>query len=69
MSFRSFQVRDVSSYYNNEPTFDVVYHDDEHGVVRYSDSVWSSHFAAEQEADRLERSKAAPTHWEVAADA
>lgn len=69
MSIRRFQVRDVSSQFNNEPTFDVLYHDDEHRVVRHSESVWSSKFAAEQEANRLERSKVAPTHWEVAADA
>lgn len=61
---RRFQVRDISAQYGG-PTFDLVFHDAESSVVRYSEAVWDSEAQARVEAERLEASHVCPVHWEV----
>jgi len=63
-SCRRFQVRDISAQYGG-PTFDLVFHDAESSVVRYSEAVWDSKAQAQVEAERLEASRACPVHWDV----
>ncbi|MBB3105419.1 hypothetical protein [Azomonas macrocytogenes] len=59
-----FLVRDVSDHYGT-PTFDLLYHDLENGVLRCSEQVWDSSAQAEIDAERLANSQLAPLHWEV----
>ncbi len=61
---RRFQVRDISSSYAG-PAFDLVFHDDEHKVERYSEAIWNSEHDATVEAERLEAAELRPTHWDV----
>lgn len=59
-----FYVRDISNEYA-APTFDLIFRDQEHGVERCSDSVWSSHEQASVAAEALERADRRPVHWGV----
>lgn len=59
-----FEVRDISDQYSS-PTFDLIFRDQEHGVKRCSDSVWSSHEQASLAAEALEDSNRRPVHWGV----
>ena len=61
---RRFQVRDVSAYYD-EPAFDVIFHDDENGVERYSIEMWDTHKDAAKAADLHEARADRPTDWDV----
>jgi hypothetical protein len=61
---RRFQVRDISSAYG-VLTFDVVFCDDEFGVVRCSESVYDCHAQAVSVAEMLEQHRATPLHWAV----
>lgn len=59
-----FVVRDISDQYE-APTFDLIFRDQEHGVERCSDSVWSSHEQASVAAEALEKADRRPVHWGV----
>jgi hypothetical protein len=59
-----FVVRDISDQYE-APTFDLIFRDQEHGVERCSDSVWSSHEQALVAAEALEKADRRPVHWGV----
>ncbi|GLE84057.1 hypothetical protein VNPA120661_43770 [Pseudomonas aeruginosa] len=59
-----FVVRDISAQYE-APTFDLIFRDQEHGVERCSDSVWSSHEQASLAAEALEKAGRRPVHWGV----
>lgn len=61
---RRFQVRDISQSYDG-PTFDVIFHDDEYGVERYSEAIWSTRAEAQAAADQLEAAGKRPTHWDI----
>ncbi|GAB3485260.1 hypothetical protein GCM10027398_45200 [Azotobacter salinestris] len=61
---RRFEVRDISAQYGG-PTFDLVFHDAESRVVRYSEAVWDSEALALAEAERLEDTQACPVHWDA----
>ncbi|MFC0709527.1 hypothetical protein [Azorhizophilus paspali] len=61
---RRFQVRDISAQYSG-PTFDLIFHDTESKVIRYSEAIWDSEALALAEADRLEKSQAHPVHWDA----
>lgn len=61
---KRFIVRDISDQYET-PTFDMIFRDQEHGVERCSDSVWSSHEQASVAAEALEKADRRPVHWGV----
>ncbi|WP_047229933.1 hypothetical protein [Pseudomonas brassicacearum] len=61
---KRFIVRDISDQYET-PTFDLIFRDQEHGVERCSDSVWSSHEQASVAAEALEKADRRPVHWGV----
>lgn len=63
-SRRRFQVRDISGHYD-EPTFDIIFHDDENGVERYSEAVWNCKEQAVLEAERFDEAQLRPVHWEI----
>lgn len=59
-----FQVRDLSEHYDS-PTFDIIFHDRENGVERYSEAIWTSPEQATIEAKRLDEAQLRPVHWDV----
>lgn len=59
-----FSVRDISAQYD-APTFDLIFRDQEHGVARCSDSVWSSFEQASVAAEALQQADRRPFHWGV----
>lgn len=59
-----FVVRDISDQYET-PTFELIFRDQEHGVERGSDSVWSSHEQASLAAEALDKADRRPVHWGV----
>lgn len=64
---RKFQVRDVSSFFckDNRPAFDIVFHDDESRVQRYSDKTYHSKDDAEVVMNDYEVKNYRPTHWVI----
>ena len=64
IEYERFVVRDISDQYE-APTFDLIFRDQEHGVERCSDSVWSSHEQASVAAEALEKADRHPVHWGV----
>ncbi|SEJ51289.1 hypothetical protein SAMN04244579_04648 [Azotobacter beijerinckii] len=61
---RRFSVRDLSERYDS-PTFDIIFHDRENGVERYSEAIWTSPEQAAIEAKRLDEAQLRPVHWDI----
>lgn len=59
-----FVVRDISDQYQ-APTFDLIFRDQEHGVERCSDSVWSTYEQASAAAGAMDAADRRPVHWGV----
>jgi len=62
---RRFQVRSLDGNEGYEGEFDVIFHDDECGVVRYSDETYDSHKEALDVAERMEATEERPIEWDV----
>lgn len=59
---RRFAVRDLSERYG-KPTFDILFRDEDQGVVRCSEKLWDCPAQAAAAADHLERQQHRPSHW------